>query len=144
MKLHIPQPCHENWNAMTQQEKGRYCNACEKVVVDFTQMSDADIVEYFQRYKKEDTCGNVRSDQLLQKEEIKINIDKLPGNISFRSILAICFITFFSSMFLISCHSSKEVMGKMKITKSERKKIKKADKDFRKMAKHNVRGKLAK
>jgi hypothetical protein len=36
--LHIPKPCHENWDAMTPQERGRHCDVCDKTVVDVTRM----------------------------------------------------------------------------------------------------------
>lgn len=43
IKISIPTPCHENWAAMTPTEKGRFCNSCQKQVVDFTRMGDAEI-----------------------------------------------------------------------------------------------------
>jgi hypothetical protein len=35
-QLQIPEPCHEDWNKMTPVHKGRFCDSCEKAVVDFT------------------------------------------------------------------------------------------------------------
>ena len=37
-QYHIPEPCHEDWDAMTPEEKGRFCKVCEKSVVDLTAM----------------------------------------------------------------------------------------------------------
>jgi hypothetical protein len=34
--LQIPAPCHEDWNTMTQNERGRHCAQCNKTVRDFT------------------------------------------------------------------------------------------------------------
>ena len=34
----IPNPCHEDWNKMTPEDKGRHCSVCDKVVIDFTKM----------------------------------------------------------------------------------------------------------
>jgi len=39
MKIHIPEPCSENWDKMTPQGGGRYCLSCDKVVTDFTNMT---------------------------------------------------------------------------------------------------------
>lgn len=53
----IAQPCHENWDAMDEVEKGRYCQSCSKIVYDFT---DEDPTEFFRLYResKGQMCGN--------------------------------------------------------------------------------------
>ncbi|WP_338790609.1 carboxypeptidase-like regulatory domain-containing protein [Bernardetia sp. MNP-M8] len=63
MKIQIPQPCHENWNEMSPQQKGRFCGSCQKVVIDFTTMSDSEIVNHFKNYKG-NTCGRFYDTQL--------------------------------------------------------------------------------
>ncbi|MCW3169602.1 hypothetical protein OMO38_13835 [Chryseobacterium sp. 09-1422] len=62
MKVTIPKPCHENWEAMTPNEKGRFCQLCSKNVRDFTNSSDMEIIEDLSG--ESDTCGNFRVDQL--------------------------------------------------------------------------------
>jgi hypothetical protein len=65
IQLSIPDPCHENWQDMTPTEQGRYCNACAKEVIDFSQMSDSEVLHYFVKNKKADAvCGRVFPDQL--------------------------------------------------------------------------------
>ncbi|MBS1511500.1 MAG: carboxypeptidase regulatory-like domain-containing protein [Bacteroidetes bacterium] len=64
LQLNIPTPCHENWNNMSASEKGRYCAACSKEVVDFTTMSDAALLQYFSSLTNEKVCGRVYADQL--------------------------------------------------------------------------------
>jgi len=118
MKIHIPQPCHEDWNIMTEKEKGRFCDVCAKVVVDFTTMNDEEIIDYFQQHQKQKTCGHFRNDQILQKEKIYIDIANLPKNIPFKNIFIACFISFFSSLFFISCHNKKDhekIVGELAI-----------------------------
>src|SRR5881397_1773271 len=63
IQLSIPEPCHEDWNKMTPGEKGRFCESCQKTVIDFTNMSDRQIAEHF---KKQDgpVCGRFMGDQL--------------------------------------------------------------------------------
>ena len=60
--LTIPTPCHESWAAMTPAAQGRHCAACNKVVLDFTQKSDAEILALLRRVAK--PCGRFRADQL--------------------------------------------------------------------------------
>ena len=63
--LHLPTPCHEDWDAMTPRDQGRHCASCQKTVVDFTAMSDAQLVRFFTEYgKDEQVCGRLRTTQL--------------------------------------------------------------------------------
>lgn len=62
--LTIPQPCHENWNRMGPAEKGKFCNACAKQVVDFTPMSDAQLAAFFKKPSTGAVCGRFMRDQL--------------------------------------------------------------------------------
>lgn len=63
IKVHIPEPCFEDWNEMTPKTGGRHCAACDKVVVDFTKFSDAELIQYFQK-PNETTCGRFRSENV--------------------------------------------------------------------------------
>ncbi len=63
MKITIPKPCHENWELMTPQEKGRFCSVCSKTVRDFTTASDREIAEVFST-SEEAICGNFYESQL--------------------------------------------------------------------------------
>ncbi|NML71273.1 TonB-dependent receptor plug domain-containing protein [Chryseobacterium sp. RP-3-3] len=63
MKITIPKPCHENWEMMTPEEKGRFCSVCSKTVRDFAGASDQEIIEVFS-HSSEDICGNFNASQL--------------------------------------------------------------------------------
>jgi hypothetical protein len=58
IKLSIPTPCHEDWNTMTATQSGKFCASCQKTVVDFSRMSDAEIMRYFADFQG-DTCGRL-------------------------------------------------------------------------------------
>lgn len=60
--LTIPQPCHESWATMTPTAQGRHCAACNKVVLDFTQKTDAEILAALKQASA--PCGRFRADQL--------------------------------------------------------------------------------
>lgn len=64
MKITIPTPCHENWDAMTPEEKGRFCAVCSKTVRDFTMSSDNEILDVFSNTTDQDICGNFNESQL--------------------------------------------------------------------------------
>lgn len=59
----IPEPCHEDWANMTPADRGRFCGTCQKTVVDFSSMSDRQILEQF-RKKSDGVCGRFNPDQL--------------------------------------------------------------------------------
>lgn len=66
IQLSIPIPCNEDWNKMTTEEQGRHCAVCNKTVIDFTSMSDEEIIQYFSEPKGK-TCGRILSDKLVVK-----------------------------------------------------------------------------
>lgn len=69
LQLSIAEPCHENWQNMTPQEQGRFCGSCRKTVVDFTMMSDQEVLNYFLK-ADHNVCGRMAEDQL--NKELKI------------------------------------------------------------------------
>ena len=63
--LRIPKPCHENWDSMQPNKEGRHCMACRKTVVDFSNMTDREILDYISNASGE-VCGRVDSVQLTR------------------------------------------------------------------------------
>jgi hypothetical protein len=63
LRLNIAEPCHENWQQMTPQEQGRFCGSCQKTVVDFSMMSDQEVLNYFLK-TNHNVCGRLAPDQL--------------------------------------------------------------------------------
>lgn len=63
LTLNIAEPCHENWQNMTPQEQGRFCGSCQKIVVDFSLMTDKEILDYFSTVSQH-VCGRFSNDQL--------------------------------------------------------------------------------
>ncbi len=64
LQLSIPEPCHENWQQMTPTEQGRYCNACAKEVIDFSMMTDTEVLNYFTHITHDKVCGRALPSQL--------------------------------------------------------------------------------
>ena len=69
MKIKIPNPCHENWDAMTPNNEGAFCSVCEKTVIDFSKMTDEEISYYFTSHANTKICGRFKNEQLQQPEE---------------------------------------------------------------------------
>lgn len=63
LHLSIPQPCHEDWDKMTPTEKGRHCQSCQKEVVDFSALTDQQILDLFAK-NSSGLCGRFQSTQL--------------------------------------------------------------------------------
>ena len=74
--IHIPEPCHEDWNEMTPKEKGRFCQACDKVVVDFRKKTKSEILDIIDKAAG-NTCGRFYSHQLDSVEGRKTMLPKL-------------------------------------------------------------------
>jgi hypothetical protein len=62
IQITIPEPCHEGWQNMTPVEKGRFCASCQKTVLDFTYLSDNEIINLVN--KNDNLCGRINVSQL--------------------------------------------------------------------------------
>lgn len=60
----LPQPCNEDWHAMTPTERGRFCNSCQKCVIDFTGYTDSELYQFFTRQNDGNICGRFLNTQL--------------------------------------------------------------------------------
>jgi|GEM_PF-2433518 len=68
--INIKTPCQEDWASMTIVEKNRFCQSCQKVVVNFEAMSDEEVIAYLDKQKGQKTCGrftNIQLDRINQK-----------------------------------------------------------------------------
>jgi hypothetical protein len=63
LQIQINEPCHENWQGMTPNEQGRFCGSCQKTVVDFSVMTDQEILDYISK-ASHSICGRLSSDQM--------------------------------------------------------------------------------
>ena len=70
IQLSIAEPCHENWENMSPVDKGKFCGSCQKQVVDFSNMSDRQVAEFFKKPSTGSVCGRFMTDQLERDIEI--------------------------------------------------------------------------
>jgi hypothetical protein len=52
----IPEPCHEDWDRMRPEARGRFCAACKKTVHDLSAMTEDDASALLARSKPGDIC----------------------------------------------------------------------------------------
>ena len=73
LRVNVAVPCGQDWEKMLPAEKGRHCQQCCKTVVDFTGMSDEELIRFFKeraipgagrRPDAEGICGRFMADQL--------------------------------------------------------------------------------
>src|SRR4051812_42826979 len=55
-KISIPEPCSQEWENLIPQVEGRFCGSCQKTVIDFTSMTDEELLNYFQ-HQQGSICG---------------------------------------------------------------------------------------
>lgn len=71
-KINIQDPCNENWNSMSPNKKGRFCNSCNKTVVDFTKMENTEIQKYFiENSNHESICGYYKFNQVESEKNTR-------------------------------------------------------------------------
>lgn len=61
----VPKPCHQNWQNMLPEEKGRFCTACKTKVYDFTKSSNEEIQKIYDQ-ENGNICGKFDDTQVLQ------------------------------------------------------------------------------
>lgn len=95
--ISIPNPCHADWDAMRPETNGRYCKKCSFQVIDFTGMTDAEMLVTIRRLG-EKRCGRFNSNQINRalREPLSVNsktkwkavLTGLVALLSFRNLIA--------------------------------------------------------
>ncbi len=75
--LQVKESCTADWGKMKAQEQGRFCGQCKKIVVDFSKMSDQEIVDRIKKSSK-GLCGRFYEDQLIRELDASISFVKNP------------------------------------------------------------------
>jgi len=63
-EIFINEPCKVGWRNMKPSGNGRFCDSCSLVVVDFSKMSNQQILNYLAEKNGKQVCGNCRTDQV--------------------------------------------------------------------------------
>ncbi len=100
--IRIQEPCHENWNNMLPDPKGKFCTSCSKSVVDFSNKTDTQIHNILLQHKGEQVCGRFVKTQLNRPLNLKIDLNHLPKNVGTTKAFAMALFLVFGT-FLFSC-----------------------------------------
>lgn len=116
VQIHIPQPCHENWHNMTPNEQGRFCGSCQKTVVDFSAMSDKELLAYIANVSGYTACGRFSNDQLNRTIKTTENKRRFSWAYVWNILLATFMITEANAQV---CPKKKRAMVPTSINKSD-------------------------
>lgn len=117
--VRIPEPCHEDWNAMQPDAKGKFCNSCSKSVFDFSNKTDTEIRDILIEYKDQKVCGHFKKTQIDRPLNIQINLNDLPINVSITKAFAIALFIVFGT-FLFSCTNNHgQKIGEIEVVKTK-------------------------
>lgn len=61
--LKIDNPCRQDWTAMSQNENGKFCSHCSKTVVDFTTLTNSEVIQLIEQTSGK-LCGRLTNQQL--------------------------------------------------------------------------------
>lgn len=104
----IQNPCSENWNKMNKTEKGRFCESCNHIVIDFTNMTNEEIESYFEVNSRDNICGNYKKSQVyVPKETYSFKNKLLKLNLKPLNLILLLM-----SFFVSSCMMGKRLVSK--------------------------------
>lgn len=109
IQLNIPEPCHEDWDGMTPVEKGKFCGSCQKQVIDFSNMSDRELAQFFKKPSTGSVCGRFMTDQL--ERELDIPKKRIPW-------LRYFFTMAIPAFFLSLKSAASKTQGQIRVNKS--------------------------
>lgn len=94
--LTIKKPCSAKFDEFQTTAIGGFCNLCQKEVIDFTKMSDSEILQYFKNGQK-NTCGRFRETQLKTYSEVIPSKKKLNFNLLGAGLISFSLVSLLSA-----------------------------------------------
>ena len=119
----IPEPCHEDWNKMEPDAKGKFCNSCSKSVFDFSTKTDTEIKSILLEYKDQKVCGHFKKSQVNRPLIISINLLDLPKNISTTKAFVIALFLVFGTVLFSCTDSHGQKVNGIEVIDNEKKQI---------------------
>jgi hypothetical protein len=106
--IRIPNLCNEDWNKMTPNVNGRFCDACKLTVVDFTKMSDDQIKNFL--LNKGHVCGRFDCTQVDTSHESTLELlNKKAKKIKFKPLRWLALLLLLMTGFVFYIFNNKTV-----------------------------------
>ena len=131
--ISLPKPCNEDWNSMSISERGKFCGNCQKEVIDFTKMTDDELLKFIS-FSQNRFCGKFSKSQLNREIIVKSKAHSL----NYKRIAA-SFIALLSFKFSVSQSNPKP---KAETTISPISSIEKMNKENIQHKEHIIWGKI--
>lgn len=92
--ISVKEPCLEKFESFVVTPKGGFCDSCQKEVIDFTTLSDKELIQHFDNSSNK-TCGRFKKSQLKSYETnpfISMNTSLVSRGVAIMSfsLLALC------------------------------------------------------
>ena len=91
--------CTENWDKMSQTEKGKFCEVCTKEVIDFTVLTKNEIIDLFRKNNYQALCARAYPSQ-LSTIYLEDSIESISWNLPFWQKFLLVFLVCFGPEFL--------------------------------------------
>ncbi len=95
--------CSEDWSEMIDSNEGKHCQKCDKVVTDFTKLSNRKIITLLEKNRNEKICGRFEENQIIDLNKFLSQPKQSNQTKYLAHILASAVFT------TVSCSSSKEL-----------------------------------
>ena len=95
INIQIDKPCSEDFKTFTKTATGGFCSSCKKTVVDFTKMSDEEVITYFSTEKSK-TCGVFLESQLKSYSNASLSSNRKKSSVFASSIFGLSLVSLLS------------------------------------------------
>jgi len=118
-KLNMVSPCHKNWDKMSVTQKGRYCNACKKEVLDLTNVDDKDLPTYLAGVTN--FCGRIQPHRLnsITNTHKRFSFKKIAASVIMGLGLTALFPKYSNAQIIDAANLSADSLKKIGIEESE-------------------------
>jgi hypothetical protein len=108
--ISIAQPCTQAWNDMQSHRQGRFCGSCQKSVIDFSAMSNAEVIGILS--SSQHVCGRFGADQIGALNYHLAKNQKQPFSWKRLSLAAVFvgFLPFYKAQAQVRTHSQQQVL----------------------------------